>query len=416
MAPRSTFASLKVRNYRYFFWGQLVSITGSWLQSTAQAWLVLDRLDGGASGLGLLIGFTFLPVLLFGLWGGVLADRLNRRKILLAVQCWMATVALVQAVLVLTGVVQLWMVFLLAFAMGTGTAIEMPTRQAFVGELVGPELLPNAVALNSATFNGGRVFGPALGGLLVLVVGTGWCFAINAVSFSAVVIGLLAMRVSELRPVARPPRARGQIREGLRYAWAAPPLRSTLVLVAIVGTFTLNWTVVLPLLAKETFGGDAGLVGLFSAILGVGALVASFVVARATAPTRRRLVVAATGLGVAELLLALAPGLGFAVVALALTGFTFMAVMLTANSTLQLNSEPMRRGRVMALYTLLFAGSTPIGGPLVGWICEHLGPRWGVAIGGLAALAAALAVTAAYRSAERRCPAVDAPVAALAAS
>ena len=401
-AALPTFASLRIRNYKLFFWGQLVSVSGTWLQGTAQAWLVLKELKGGAGALGLLSGLMMMPTLLFGLWAGVLADRYDRRKLVMATNTWAAITAGVLAVLTLTGTVRLWMVFVIAFATGLSNAVEMPTRQAFVSELVPTTHVQNAVGLNSATFNGGRVFGPAIAGLLILLVGTGWCFAINSASFVAVIIGLALMRSSEMHARPRAPRAKGQIREGVRYAWASPILRSTLVLVLIVGLFTLNFQVFLPLMAKEVFHGGAGMVGLFSAMQGAGALVASLVLARRRTFTPYLLAVCTTACGASLVAMALAPWLWLELVLVAASGAGFIAMMLTANATLQLNSEPHTRGRVMALYVMMFGGTTPFGAPLLGFISDHLGARSGTAVAGVAALVAALLLPVVRRSAERR--------------
>lgn len=401
-AALPTFASLRIRNYKLFFWGQLVSVSGTWLQGTAQAWLVLKELKGGAGALGLLSGLMMMPTLLFGLWAGVLADRYDRRKLVMATNTWAAITAGVLAVLTLTGTVRLWMVFVIAFATGLSNAVEMPTRQAFVSELVPTTHVQNAVGLNSATFNGGRVFGPAIAGLLIVLVGTGWCFAINSASFVAVIIGLGLMRSSEMHARPRAPRARGQIREGIRYAWASPVLRSTLVLVLIVGLFTLNFQVFLPLMAKEVFHGGAGMVGVFSAMQGAGALVASLVLARRRTFTPYLLAVCTTACGASLVAMALAPWLWLELVLVAASGAGFIAMMLTANATLQLNSEPHTRGRVMALYVMMFGGTTPFGAPLLGFISDHLGARSGTAVAGLAALLAAVLLPVVRRSAERR--------------
>lgn len=400
-ARPGTFASLKIRNYRLFFWGQLVSVSGTWLQGTAQAWLVLKQLKGGAGALGLLAGLMMAPTLLFGLWAGVLADRYDRRKLVMATNTWAALMAGVLAVLTLTGTVRLWMVFVVAFATGLSNAVEMPTRQAFVSELVPTSHVQNAVGLNSATFNGGRVFGPAIAGLLILLVGTGWCFAINGASFVAVIIGLSLMRNAEMHPRPRAPRARGQIREGVRYAWSSPVLRSTLVLVLIVGLFTLNFQVFLPLMAKEVFHGGAGMVGLFSAMQGAGALVASLVLARRRTFTPGLLAVCTTACGASLIGMALAPWLWLELALVAASGAGFIAMMLTANATLQLNSEPHTRGRVMALYVMMFGGTTPFGAPLLGYISDHLGARSGTAVAGAAALVAAVLLPVVRRAAER---------------
>ena len=395
------FESLKVRNFKLFFWGQLVSVTGTWLQATAQSWLVLKELHGGAGALGLLTGVQFLPTLLFGLWAGVIADRFDRRKILLCTNAWQTCTASVLGILVLTGTVRLWMVFAIAFASGLANAVEMPTRQAFLGEVVGPARLPNAVALSSATFNSGRIFGPALAALMILAVGTGWCFILNAVSFLAVIAGVFSMRLAEMHPIKRAARASGQIRDGLRYAWASPPLRSTLILVAVVGLLSLNFMVTLPLLAKDVFHGDAGTVGLFSTMQGAGALVGALTAARRKAPTPRLLSLSAVALGCTMLGEALAPTLPTELVAVSLNGVAFMTLMLTANSTLQLNSSQEKRGRVMALYVMMFGGTTPFGGPLIGFISDHFGARTGAGLGGVAALGGAAIVPTVYRSMAR---------------
>jgi MFS family permease len=413
--PLPTFASLGIRNFRLFFWGQFVSVSGTWLQGTAQAWLVLKVLDGGAGALGLLSGLMMAPTLLFGLWVGVLADRYDRRKLVMATNTWAALMAGLLAVLTLTGAIRLWMVFVIAFGTGLANAVEMPTRQAFVSELVPQSHVQNAVGLNSATFNGGRVFGPAVAGLLILLVGTGWCFAINAASFVAVLIGLARMRRAEMhtRPLA--PRAKGQIREGLRYAWSSPILLSTLVLVLIVGLFTLNFQVFLPLMAKEVFGGGAGLVGVFSAMQGAGALVSSLVSARRSSFTPSLLATSAASCGSALIGMALAPWLWLELLLVAASGAGFIAMMLTANATLQLNSAPDKRGRVMALYVLMFGGTTPFGSPLLGYISDRFGARTGTAFAGAAALGAAALLPVVRRAAERRVEAAAVPAPSLTA-
>ena len=398
----STFASLRVRNYKLFFWGQLVSVSGTWMQGTAQSWLVLKELHAGASALGLLAGLMMAPTLFLGLWAGLLADRYDRRKIVMATNTWAALMASVLAVLTLTHSVRLWMVFLVAFGTGLANAIEMPTRQAFVSELVPVSHVQNAVGLNSATFNGGRVFGPAVAGLLIVLVGTGWCFAFNAASFVAVIIGLALMRSADMYPRPRAARAKGQIREGLRYAGASPVLLSTLVLVFIVGLLTLNFQVFLPLLAKETFHGGAGMVGIFSATQGAGALVGSLASARRTAFTPALLAGATFAVGGSLLGMAVAPVLVLELVLVAASGAAFILMMLTANATLQLNSAPDKRGRVMALYVMMFGGTTPFGAPLLGLISAHFGARVGTAVAGSAALGAASALPVVRRAAERR--------------
>lgn len=394
---RRTFASLSIRNYRLFFWGQLVSMSGTWMQSVAQGWLVL-RLTGSGVAVGTVTGLQFLPMLLAGAWGGVVADRVDKRRALIATQVAMAVVAAVLAVLTVTEVVELWMVYLASFLMGCATVIDTPTRQAFVTEMVGREGLPNAIGLNSAVFNGSRVVGPAVAGSLIVGVGLWTCFLVNALSFLAVIGGLLAMRVDELHRGVPLPREPGQVRAGLRYVWASPERRWTILLVAAVGTFGFNFGVVLPLMARFTFDRGAGTFGLMTAVMGLGSLVGALATAARSRPSSTRVLVAACGVtGVTMLTAAAAPTLVLELVALALVGAAVITFMTTANSILQLGSEPAMRGRVMALYALVFLGSTPIGGPVVGWISEAFGARYGLGVGGVVALAASAAGAVALR-------------------
>jgi MFS family permease len=389
LAVGDTFRSLHSRNYRLFFFGQLVSLCGTWMQTVAIGWLVLKSLHGSGTTLGLIVAVQFLPTLVGGSWAGVIADRRNKRHIIIVTQSAMAVIAALLAVLTLTGVVRIWMVFAITLALGVATMFDNPTRQSFVTEMVGPEDLANAVGLNSAMFNAARVVGPALAGGLILAVGTGICFAFNAVSFVAVIGGLLVMRPAELftsPPVAR---AKGQIREGLRYALQVPELRSTLTMVALIGTFSMNFTVVLPLIAKNTFHGDAGVYGLLSAAMGVGALAGSLVIARKSGSGPGLLIAAAGALGVSMCLAGAAPTLLFEYFLIGLAGMTTIAFMTTANITVQMTSRPDMRGRVMAFYMVLVLGSTPIGGPLVGWVAQEFGARWSLVLGGVAAGVAA---------------------------
>ena len=385
---RLTFASLAIRNYRLYFFGMLISASGTWMQSVAQGWLVL-RLTGSGTAVGLVIAMQFVPMLVGGAWGGVVADRFDKRRTLIASQAAMAVVAAALAAVTVTGVVTLWMVFLAAFLTGLATVVDTPTRQAFVSELVGPERLANAVALNSAMFNAARVIGPAFAGGLILVAGTGACFAYNAVSYLAVIAGLAVMRKDELRPGERAAKAKGQVREGLRYVAATPVLRSTLLLVAVVGTFSLNFTVLMPLLARFTFDAGPGTLGLLTSTMGLGSLVGALTAAARAKPLPRLLAGAAGGLGVSMAGIAVAPTLAVALAFLALAGGAAITFLATANSLLQLTSSTVMRGRVMALYALVFLGSTPIGGPIVGATAQWIDPRAGFLVGAIAALAAA---------------------------
>ena len=391
-----TFRSLHIRNYRLFWFGQLVSVSGTWMQTVAQSWLVLS-LTGSGVDLGITVALQFLPMLLFGMYGGVLADRYDKRKLLIATQAAGGLLALILFGLVATDTVELWMVYVLAFLLGVVTMIDMPTRQSFVIEMVGPDEVPNAVGLNSAMFNTGRILGPAAAGISISALGIAPSFLANAISYLAVIGALLAMRPGELFRREPAERRRGEVRAGLRYAWADPILRSTLFLVAVLGMFGVNFVVVLPLLARFTFEGGAGLYSLFTALMSLGSLMGALVAASRARPTRRVLIGSGIAFGVLLLGAAAAPTVWLTSVLLVAVGMAVMLFLATANTTLQLNSDAALRGRVMALYGLLLMGTTPVGGPLLGWISEAWGPRVGLAIGGALSLAAALAAASRVR-------------------
>lgn len=401
---RQTFASLAVRNYRLYFFGMLISATGTWMQSVAQGWLVL-RLTNSGTAVGLVTATQFVPMLLLGVWGGVLADRFDKRRTLVVTQSAQIAVTGALAIVTLANLVTIWMVFLAAFLLGCATVVDNPTRQAFVSELVGPDRVANAVALNSAMFNAARIVGPAFAGVLILLGGTGTCFAYNSISFVAVVIGLVLMRPSELWRGAPVARGKGQIRAGLRYVMATPELRSTLLVVAVIGTFTLNYTVLLPLFAKFTFHAGPGTLGVLTSAMGVGSLVGALTAAARSRPSPRLLAAAATALGVVVLATALAPTLAIAIPVLALVGAATITFLATANSLLQLASVPEMRGRVMALYGLVFLGSTPIGGPIVGAIAQVMNVRVGFLVGASAAFVGAFLGFTGMARARRRLPA-----------
>ena len=391
-----TFRSLHIRNYRLFFFGQLVSVTGTWMQTVAQSWLVLN-LTGSGVDLGVTVALQFLPMLLFGMWGGLLADRSDKRRLLIGTQVAGGLLAFALWALVATDAVELWMVYVMAFLLGMVTMIDMPTRQSFVIEMVGPEEVPNAVGLNSAMFNTGRILGPAAAGITIASLGIAPAFLANALSYLAVIAALAAMRPDELHRRERAERRRGEVRAGIRYVWENPTLRSTLLLVAVIGMFGFNFVVVLPLLARFTFDGGAGLYSVFTALMSLGSLVGALVAASRTAPTRARLLRAGMAFGILMLATAAAPNAVVAGGLLVAVGTAVMLFLATANTTLQLNSDPAMRGRVMALYGLLFLGSTPVGGPMLGWISEHWGPRVGLALGGALSLAAVLAAMSTIR-------------------
>lgn len=388
-AASTTFRSLRIRNYRLFFFGQLVSLIGTWMQSVALGWLVYT-ITKSPTQIGVVIAIQFVPTLLGSIHGGLIADRFDKRKVLFCTQTALAVQAVALAAVTLGGLASLPVLYALAFTQGMAITVDNPTRQSFVTEMVGTPELTNAVGLNSAMFNMARILGPAVGGVLIDAIGVGTCFALNAVSFIAVIGGLAMMRPQELFRGAPAPRARGQLREGMRYAWEEPTLRLVLGMIAIIGTLAMNFTVILPVVAKQVFGGNAGTYGFMSAVMGVGALAGALVAASRSKPTIRLLAVAATAFGTAMLADALAPTLGLEMLALALTGVASITFMSTANATVQLTSRPEMRGRVMSLYMLLFLGSTPIGGPIVGAIGERWGARWSLAIGGVSCIVAAI--------------------------
>jgi len=389
-----TFHSLRVRNYRLFASGQVISLTGTWAQRIAQDWLVLDLSGNSGLALGIVTGLQFLPVLILGMWGGVLADRYDKRRLLVWVQVVMGGLALALGLLDVTGVVQLWQVYALSFALGIASALDTPVRQSFIVELVGPDDLPNAVSLNSATFNSARIVGPAIAGVLITTVGTGWVFLGNAVSFVAVVTGLLLMRRSELRPAARLVKAKGQVREGLAYVRSSPDLLVPILLVAVVGTFGLNFQITMALVAKQVFGKGAGSFGLLSSMLAVGSLLGALASARRTGPPRlRRLLLSALAFGILEVAVGLAPSFLVMAVLLVPTGVAVLTFSTTANLLCQLGSAPHLRGRVMALYVLVFLGGTPLGAPLIGAVAQLLGPRSGLLLGGAVSALAAVVGT-----------------------
>lgn len=399
---RATFKSLHVRNFRLFFLGQLLSQCGTWMQTIALGWLVLHLSHNSGFAIGLVIALQFIPTLLFGVWGGWIADRFDKRTVLLCTQVAMAAIAVLLAVLDLTNTVQLGMIYVIVFVFGLALAVDNPTRQSFVPELVPPADLPNAIGLSSAIFQLSRILGPALAGVLIVTVGTGICFALNAVSFVFIIGALLMMRTRELHRGAPVARDKGQIRDGLRYVWRTPELRSTLLLTLIVGTFAINSPVVLPLLAKITFHGDAAVYSWMTIAMGAGALVGALAVANKGDAGGNLLFGTGMVFGVAICAASLAPSLGIFIGLLLIVGAGQISFLSTCNSLLQLTSDPRMRGRVMAVYTITLLGSTPIGGPLVGWVSEQYGPRWGLAVGGIATIAGVLFFGTAFVRARRR--------------
>jgi len=379
---------LKIRNYRLYFIGQAVSLSGTWMQTIAQSWLVL-KLTGSGTALGAITALQFLPILLFGAWGGVIADRFPKRKLLFFTQSSAGMLALTLGVAVATGAVQLWMVGLLAFCLGLLNAIDNPTRQTFIIEMVEREHFPKAVSLNATQGNLARVIGPAIGGTLIATVGIAACFFINSVSYIGVLAALWLMRPDELSTAPPVGRTKGQLREGFRYVASTPLVRDVLVMMAIVGTLSYEFVVTLPLLAEFTFhAGAGGYAGLMSA-MGVGSIAGGLFTAHRRTHSPQMLVWAALLFGAVMLGVSAAPTYAMALVLMALVGFFSINFLSLGNVLLQLESDPTMRGRVMALWAVAFLGSTPIGGPIIGWIGEHTGPRWGIAVGGVAAIVAA---------------------------
>jgi MFS family permease len=390
----SVFSSLRVRNYRLFASGQVVSLSGTWMQRVAQDWLVLNLSHNSGTAIGITTGLQFAPFLFFGLYGGVIADRFPKRRTLVVTQIVMGVLALWLGLLDVTGAVQLWHVYALAFALGTASAIDAPVRQAFVTELVGPSLLPNAVGLNSATFNAARVLGPAAAGLMIASVGTAWVFLANAASFVAVIACLVAMRDDELyvgKPAGRRP---GAVREGLRYVRARPDLLAMIFLIGVVGTLGFNFQITSALLTKNTFHHGAESYGLISAVYAFGSLLGALASARRGRPSRRVVFLAGAAYGLLEITAGLMPSYWSFFAVLIPFGFATLTFSTATNTLIQTSVSAVMRGRVMALYLLVFMGGTPIGAPLIGWIGQAAGPRWSLIIGGLASLGAAIAAAA----------------------
>jgi MFS family permease len=402
-AGRTTFQALAVPNYRRYFAGQSISLTGTWMQMAAQAWLVLT-LTHSATKLGVIVALQTLPVLALGPYGGVVADRVNKRRLMVALQCAMGVQALILGILTITGEVRLWHIGALAVLLGLNNAFENPARQSFMLELVGAENLRNAVSLNSVLVNVARSVGPAIGGVLIATVGEGVCFLFNAASFAAVVASLLSMDRAALRPSPPSGRAAGQLREGLRYVRGTPELAMPLLMMALVGCLAYEFQVSLPVMARQGLHVGATGYGFMTASMGIGAVLGGLVVAARGRTGLRPLVFASGSFGVVLVLAALAPNLPLELVALALVGGASISFMSTGNSTLQLTAEPTMRGRVMSLWFVAFQGSTPIGGPIVGWVMAQAGARAGLGVGAITCLLVALAGVLALRGAIVRTP------------
>ncbi len=396
---RRTFASLRNHNYRRYFIGQTVSLVGTWMQATAQSWLVLV-LTHSATDIGVVVALQTLPMLLLGPYGGVVADRVDKRRFQIVLQLIMGVQAAVMAILTLTHTVSYLEVCVLAVVLGLNNSFEYPARQAFMLEMVGTQDLPNAISLNSAMINAARTLGPAIAGVLIATVGEGWCFAINALSFVAVVGSLLGMDTTRLSPTTPAARTPGQLREGVRYVVRTPQLAVPLLMMTLVGVFAYEFQVTLPLVASSVFGGGAETYGALTAAMGFGAVLGGLTTATRGRTGLGPITSAVTAFGIFLVVAALAPMLSIEYLALAAVGFAGVLFQAVGNATMQLVAEPQMRGRVMALWSVAFFGSTPIGGPLIGWVTSVAGARTGLAVGAVSCLVAA-AIALGYRSVSR---------------
>jgi len=385
------FRSLKNVNYRIWAAGALVSNIGTWMQRTAQDWLVLTQLTHhNASSVGVVMAFQFGPQLLLLPWTGFAADHFNQRTLLMATQAIMGVLALVLGLLTVSGIVQLWHVYLLAFLSGCAAAFDAPVRQTFVAQLVGDADLPNAVALNSTSFNAARMVGPAVAGLAIATVGTGWAFLLNGASFIAVLVSLFVLRVSALRASARAQRTKGSLSEGLRYVWSRPDLRAILVMLFLIGTFGLNFPIFISTMAVGVFHTDARGYGLLSSIMAIGTISGALLAAGRDRPRFKSLLIGAAIFGLGCTLAAIAPDYRLFASALVVIGVAALTFTNATNSLMQLTTEPAMRGRVMALRVGIALGGTPIGAPIVGWVADNVGPRWALGVGAASGFGAAI--------------------------
>ena len=382
----ATFSSLRYFNYRVWFGAALVANVGTWMQRVAQDWLVLtDLTDDSGIAVGVVTALQFAPVLALSAWAGVLADRLPRRRLLMATQGAMGLLALGLGALVLSGHVQLWHVYVFAGLLGVVTAFDNPVRQTFVAEMVPPDKLSNAVGLNSASFNAARLVGPGLAGLLIAVVGSGWIFVVNGITFGATILALGYMRTRELHTLPSAPREKGQIREGIRYVRRRTDIIVIMVVVGVVSTFGLNFQLTSAMMAKVEFGMGPGEYGILGSILAIGSLTGALLAARRERPRVRLVIGSAFGFAVATGVMALMPTYQSFALACIPVGLASLTMMTAANTTIQMSVDPVMRGRVMSLYMIVFLGATPVGSPLVGWVAEAWGPRWAIGIGSITA-------------------------------
>jgi MFS family permease len=389
-----TFRALSIFNYRVWTAGALVSNIGTWMQRVAQDWLVLTQLTHhDASAVGIVMALQFGPQLLLLPWSGFAADHFNQRKLLMSTQAMMGVLALALGILTVAGNVRLWHVYVFAFLFGSAAALDAPVRQTIVAELVGDEHLQNAVALNSTSFNAARMVGPAVAGVVIAKVGTGWAFVLNGLSFAAVLISMLFFRAFELYPNTRARRIAGGFLEGFRYVWGRKDLRAVLVMLFLIGTFGLNFPIFTSTMAVKVFHTDARGFGLLSSIMAVGTISGSLIAAGRDKPKLGSLLIGSAVFGIGCTLAALAPGYWWFAAALVVIGVAALTVTNTTNSMMQLSTEPAMRGRVMAFRLAAALGGTPIGAPIVGWVANRFGPRWALGVGAASGFAAALVAT-----------------------
>ena len=396
-ARRGAFRSLRSFNYRVWVGGAFVSNVGTWVQRTAQDWLVLTQLTHhDASAVGLVMALQFGPQFLLLPWTGSAADRFNQRRLLIVTQATMGALALTLGAITVAGVVQLWHVYVFAFLFGSAAAFDAPVRQTFVAELVGDEDLHNAVGLNSTSFNAARMIGPAVSGVMIGAIGTGWAFLINGASFIAVLISLMALRIPELHPNARAHRSGGGFAEGLGYVWKRSDLKAILVMLFLIGTFGLNFPIFISTMAVSVFHTDARGFGLLSSIMAIGTVAGAFLGARREKPSFRLLLIGSALFGIGCTLAAIAPGYWFFAAALVVVGVAALTFTNTTNSLMQLSTDAAMRGRVMALRVGVALGGTPIGAPIVGWVADHFGPRWALGVGAASGFTAAVVAACAF--------------------
>ncbi|MDO5719741.1 MAG: MFS transporter [Actinomycetaceae bacterium] len=389
----STFASLKFFNYRLWFFANIIASTGMWMQRVAQDWVVLTVLtNNSGTALGITTALQFVPTLIFSPWAGVIADRVNRRRLLQLTQLMNVVSALILGVLILTNTAALWHVYALALLSGVVSTFDSPARQTFVSELVPVGHLPNAVGLNSAAFNTARLLGPASSGLVIAAVGPGWVFIVNTVLFLAPITAVALMRVGELREMEHAPREKGQIREGFRYVKNRTDIVAIMVIAGVVSAFGMNFQMTSAVMATDVYGKGAGEYGLLGSFMAIGALAGALLAARRKYPRVRLVVISAFIFGICDIALALAPSYEtFALIAIP-TGLAMLTMITAANAAIQISTDPAMRGRVMSLYVMVFLGSTPIGAPIIGWVADYWGARWSIGVGGIASVVVAVMV------------------------